>query len=102
MTVLSWVYAVIVEMVMFVLPPQISPATLDAFLVQVEKGYKCHQNSYHNETHGADVLQTVHTLVVSAQLDQVWYSSVSLAVFVSELDGRSYLSCYLCLSLPHM
>ena len=50
---------------------QISPATLDAFLMQVEKGYKSHQNPYHNETHGADVLQTVHALVHSAKLEHV-------------------------------
>ena len=50
---------------------QISPATLDAFLMQVEKGYKSHQNPYHNETHGADVLQTVHALIHSAKLEQV-------------------------------
>jgi calcium/calmodulin-dependent 3',5'-cyclic nucleotide phosphodiesterase len=57
---------------------KILPATLDSFLLQVEKGYKSHQNSYHNETHGADVLQTVHALITSAQLDQLWLSSLEL------------------------
>ena len=51
---------------------QISPSSLDAFLLEVEKGYKSHQNSYHNETHGADVLQTVHALILSAHLEQVY------------------------------
>jgi len=50
---------------------QISPVVLDAFLCQLEKGYKTHNNFYHNETHGADVLQTVHALICSARLEQV-------------------------------
>jgi calcium/calmodulin-dependent 3',5'-cyclic nucleotide phosphodiesterase len=57
---------------------KILPATLDSFLLQVEKGYKSHQNSYHNETHGADVLQTVHALIISAELTRFWLGSLEL------------------------
>ena len=86
---------------------QISPVVLDAFLCQLEKGYKTHNNFYHNETHGADVLQTVHALICSARLEEVrgfaahalsvWkpcdlcFSLMSLQVWLSSLEVLALL-----------
>ena len=47
---------------------QISKSSLDAFLCRVEEAYQTHSNPYHNSTHAADVLQTVHCLVVTTNL----------------------------------
>ena len=58
-------------------PFQISPSCLDAFLCRVEQGYKHHGNAYHNATHGADVLQTVHYLVHTTGLEQ-WFCELEL------------------------
>lgn len=35
----------------------------------MEEGYKCHGNLYHNSTHAADVMQTVHRLIEAAQME---------------------------------
>ncbi len=45
------------------LPNLLSPwhAPLPSFLVRVEDGY-CHPNPYHNRTHAADVLRSLHVL----------------------------------------
>ena len=58
-------------------PFQISPSCLDAFLSRVEQGYKNHGNAYHNATHSADVLQTVHYLVHTTGLEQ-WFCELEL------------------------
>ena len=46
---------------------------LDNFLQRVEKGYKIHDNPYHNATHAADVTQTVHYIIMSAGLQVYTY-----------------------------
>lgn len=56
---------------------KISANTLDVFLTCVEKGYKLHDNPYHNSTHAADVTQTVHYFIETAGLKE-WLSSVEL------------------------
>ena len=38
------------------------------FCVEVEKGYQLHNNPYHNERHGADVLQTTYFLLVDTKV----------------------------------
>lgn len=69
---------------------QITPACLDAFLSRVEQGYKHHGNPYHNATHGADVLQTVHYLVHTTGLE-TWFCELEvlallLAAVIHDLD----------------
>ncbi|KAL5489526.1 hypothetical protein EMCRGX_G018626 [Ephydatia muelleri] len=69
---------------------KILPSCLDAFLVKVEAGYQLHGNPYHNSTHAADVLQTVHYLISSTGLQQ-WISSLEvlailLAAIVHDLE----------------
>ena len=63
------------------LPPtlslQITPVCLDAFLSRVEQGYKHHGNPYHNATHGADVLQTVHYLLHTTGLE-TWFCELEV------------------------
>ena len=70
--------SLLISPVPFPPPPfQISPSCLDAFLSRVEQGYKNHGNAYHNATHGADVLQTVHYLVHTTGLEQ-WFCELEL------------------------
>ena len=64
---------------------QISTSTLDSFLVKVEEGYKCHGNLYHNSTHAADVMQTVHRLVEAAQLEVKYVKRPSYSMAVTFL-----------------
>ncbi|GFR42649.1 hypothetical protein Agub_g3586, partial [Astrephomene gubernaculifera] len=46
---------------------RLKPVTLARLLRQIEAGYQS-SNPYHNATHAADVLQTLHVIVYSAQL----------------------------------
>nr|BAA34307.1 EFPDE1 [Ephydatia fluviatilis] len=69
---------------------KILPSCLDAFLAKVEAGYQLHGNPYHNSTHAADVLQTVHYLISSTGLEH-WISSLEvlailLAATVHDLE----------------
>ena len=41
---------------------------LDSFLLQLEVGYSKYKNPYHNLAHGADVAQTVHTILSQSKL----------------------------------
>ena len=56
---------------------QITPVCLDAFLSRVEQGYKHHGNPYHNATHCADVLQTVHYLLHTTGLE-TWFCELEV------------------------
>lgn len=47
---------------------KISNSVLDSFLLQLELGYSKYKNPYHNLVHGADVAQTVHTILSSSKL----------------------------------
>ncbi|UYV62212.1 PDE1C [Cordylochernes scorpioides] len=42
---------------------QISSATLENLMIQIEAGYAKYRNPYHNDMHAADVTQTVHFLL---------------------------------------
>lgn len=48
--------------------PQIPTNTLEAFLNQTEAGYCKHRNLYHNNTHAADVSQTLHYMLYQTGL----------------------------------
>jgi len=69
---------------------KISPSCLGAFLSKLEQGYKHHGNSYHNATHGADVLQTVHYLIhttgLESWLTQLQLLALLLAAAIHDVD----------------
>ena len=50
---------------------------LKKFCLEVEKGYQLHNNPYHNERHGADVLQTTYFLVVTTKVCYQYHYSLS-------------------------
>lgn len=50
---------------------KISPEILANFLKKIENGYKLHNNPYHNNLHGADVLQTFHHFLTAGQFYEV-------------------------------
>lgn len=79
---------------------QIPEGTLDSFLTQVEEGYQIHDNHYHNSTHAADVLQTVHVLLLTTKLTVSEGTAASLGLTsppssgLAELPGAvGYLVC---------
>ncbi|XP_011405148.2 PREDICTED: calcium/calmodulin-dependent 3',5'-cyclic nucleotide phosphodiesterase 1B-like isoform X2 [Amphimedon queenslandica] len=56
---------------------KIPSATFEAFLTRVENGYQLHGNPYHNCTHAADVVQTVHSFIKLAKLEE-WLSKLEI------------------------
>lgn len=61
---------------------QIQGPVLARFLVVVEGGY--HRNPYHNATHAADVLQSLHVLLARGGLRQAGYA-----------DSSTLMACYI-------
>ena len=61
---------------------QISKSSLDAFLCRVEEAYQTHSNPYHNSTHAADVLQTVHCVIVTTNLSVSTIVSIIITVLL--------------------
>jgi len=45
---------------------------MENFLCRIEEGYSRHKNPYHNNLHGADVVQTVHYMLCQTGLMVIW------------------------------
>ncbi|GIL62062.1 hypothetical protein Vafri_16373, partial [Volvox africanus] len=56
---------------------KINPVTLARLLRHIEAGYNRH-NPYHNATHAADVLQTLHVIIHAAQLHEHYLDQLGL------------------------
>ncbi|GLI60999.1 hypothetical protein VaNZ11_003257 [Volvox africanus] len=56
---------------------KINPVTLARLLRHIEAGYHRH-NPYHNATHAADVLQTLHVIIHAAQLHEHYLDQLGL------------------------
>ena len=50
---------------------QISVGKFDSFMARVEEGYGRHRNPYHNSCHGADVAQTLHSVLKNTGFEVV-------------------------------
>ena len=46
-------------------------------MTKVEEYYDCHENPYHNSVHGADVAQTLNSLIVNTGIivSEIWRRS---------------------------
>ncbi|KAK3601323.1 hypothetical protein CHS0354_011925 [Potamilus streckersoni] len=56
---------------------KLSNSVLESFLLCLEQGYSKHKNPYHNLLHGADVAQTVHTIISQSKLVN-WLSDLEV------------------------
>ena len=56
---------------------KIDSGLLTQYCIEIENGYRKHNNPYHNEVHGADVLQTTYYLVTSTKITE-WLSQIEL------------------------
>ncbi|XP_063693288.1 dual specificity calcium/calmodulin-dependent 3',5'-cyclic nucleotide phosphodiesterase 1A-like [Bolinopsis microptera] len=56
---------------------KINKEKMNKFCLAVERGYQQHNNPYHNERHGADVLQTAYFIIVDTKIKD-WLSSLEL------------------------
>ncbi|KAF2357625.1 3'5'-cyclic nucleotide phosphodiesterase N-terminal [Trinorchestia longiramus] len=56
---------------------KVPPASLEAFLQQMEAGYNKFKNPYHNNVHAADVLQTMHYMLSQTGLMN-WLTDIEI------------------------
>ncbi|KAL3854482.1 hypothetical protein ACJMK2_013748, partial [Sinanodonta woodiana] len=56
---------------------KLSNSVLESFLLCLEQGYSKYKNPYHNLLHGADVAQTVHTIISQSKLVN-WLSDLEV------------------------
>ena len=55
----------------------INSGLLTKYCIEIENGYRKHNNPYHNEMHGADVLQTTYFIITSTKITE-WLSQLEL------------------------
>jgi len=69
---------------------KINSDLLTKYCLEIEDGYRVHGNPYHNEIHGADVLQTTYYLVsetkITEWLSQLELLSILFAAMIHDLE----------------